>query len=125
MLHNKPLQVEISQRAEKVLDQRDKPIIADVHLIFGCMIAKRVWFKDQVEGDMVSVSDKLGLSFHTVKYLVCSFENIDNGGVPEAFSPGREMNKFMPDYIFIDFQKQKFIGEFTYNRGIGSAKTNL
>jgi len=33
---------EASQRAEKVLEERDEPIISDVHLIFGCMIAKRV-----------------------------------------------------------------------------------
>lgn len=115
VLHNKSIQVEISKRAEKALSKRQWPIIADIHLIFGCMIAKRVWFKDQVDGDSVFVSDKFGLSFHTVKYDVCSFKNIDNGGVAEPFYPAKGINKFMPHYIFIDFHKHKYTGEFTFN----------
>jgi hypothetical protein len=122
VLHNKPLQVEISQRAEKALEKRDQPLIADIHLIFGCMIAKRVWFKDGLVGDAVTVCNKLRLAFHTVKYKVCSFENIDNGGVAEPFTPDKGMDKFMPHYIFIDFQKQKFTGEFTFNRKLQSAE---
>lgn len=123
VLHDKSLLIEVSQRAENALVKRSKPILADVNLIFGCMIAKRVWFKDQVDGDMVSVSDKLGLTFHAVKYKVCSFENIDNGGISEPFLPDKGLEKFMPNYIFIDFQKHKFTGEFTFNRELQIAKT--
>jgi hypothetical protein len=118
VLHGKPLQVEISRRAENALNKRDKPVIADVHLIFGCMLAKRIWFQDQVEVETVSVCHNLGISFQTVKYTVCSFENIDNGGVPLPFSPSIEMNRFVPDYVFIDYLKHQFTGGFTYDRGL-------
>lgn len=118
VLYGKSLQVEISRRAESALNKRDKPVIADVHLIFGCMLAKRIWFQDQIEGETVSVCHNLGMSFQTVKYTVCSFENIDNGGVPVPLSPSREMNKFVPDYVFIDYLKHQFTGGFTYDRGL-------
>ncbi len=115
VLHNKAMEVEISSRATRALAARDKPLFADVHLIFGCMIAKRVWFKDQPDSDdIVYVTDQLGLSFHTVRYDVCSFENIDNGGIPEAFTPGRDISKFMPGYVFIDHKDDKYTGEFNY-----------
>jgi len=124
ILHDKPIRVETSKRAEKELSQRQCPIIADINLIFGCMIAKRVWFKDKVDGGgSVIVSDKLSLSFHTVKYDVCSFENIDNGGVAEPFYPEKGINKFMPHYIFIDFYKYKFTGEFSFKAGLMPAIT--
>jgi hypothetical protein len=118
ILHDKELKVEVSSRAESALQQRDVPIIADVHLIFGCMIAKRVWFKEQVDCSMVLVNENLGLAFQTVRYKVCSFENIDNGGIPEPFVPGREMKKFMPDSVFIDFKKEQFIGEFVFQPNV-------
>ena len=115
VLHDKSIHVEISKRAEKALSKRQWPIIADIHLIFGCMIAKRVWFKDKVDGDSAFVSDKLSLSFHTVMYDVCSFKNIDSGGIAEPFYPKKGINKFVPHYIFIDFLNHKYIGEFTFN----------
>lgn len=116
VLHNKSIQLETSLQAEKALRKRDLPIVADVHLIFGCMIAKRVWFKEQVEGEVAFVSDKLKLAFHTVRYTVCSFDNIDSGGVPEPFLPSKGINKFMPPYVFVDYQEGEFIGEFSLNR---------
>ena len=122
VLYGKSLQVEISRGAEKALNKRDKPVIADVHLIFGCMLAKRIWFKDQVEGETVSVRRNLGITFQTVKYEVCSFENIDHGGVPEPFSPSIGVNKFIPDYIFIDYLKHQFTGRFNFDRGLRPIK---
>lgn len=123
ILHDKPIQVEISRRAERALSKRQWPIFADINLIFGCMIAKRVWFKNKADDDSVIVTDKLSLSFHTVKYDVCSFENIDSGGVAEPFYPEKGINKFMPHYIFIDFHKFKFIGEFSFNTELKPAIT--
>lgn len=118
VLYDKALQVELSQRAENALAKRDKPVVADVHLIFGCMLAKRIWFKDQVEGEAVSVCHNLAITFHTVKYTVCSFDNIDHGGIPTPFSPSIEMNKFIPDYVFIDYLKHQFSGAFHFDRGL-------
>ena len=79
------------------------------------MIAKRVWFKEKVDGERVSITDKLELSFHTVKYKICSFKNIDNDGVSEPFVLGKDVNKFMPNYLFIDYQKHQLTGDFTFN----------
>ncbi|HEY9099819.1 MAG TPA: hypothetical protein VIN38_13205 [Thiobacillus sp.] len=118
VLYGKSLQVEISRRAEKALNNRDKPVIADVHLIFGCMLAKRIWFKDQVEGATVAVCHNLEITFQTVKYEVCSFENIDHGGVPTPFAPSIDMNKFIPSYVLIDYVKGEFCGQFAYARGV-------
>lgn len=115
-LQGRQVQVELSRRAEKALNARNQPLIAVAHLIFGCMVAKRVWFKDSVDADVVAVNDKLGLTFNTVRYAVCSLDLIDGGAIPEDFPMVIEKNRFVPDVIRIDYRRKAFTGEFTYTR---------
>jgi len=44
-LFGKQLQVELSRRAEKALRAREKPVVAVVHLIFGCLLATGTQWK--------------------------------------------------------------------------------
>ena len=115
-LQGRQVQVELSQRAEKALNARSQPLVAVVHLIFGCMVAKRVWFKESVEEEVAQVNDKLGLTFNAVRSAVCSLELIDAGAIPEDFPLAIEKNRFVPDVIRIDFSHKAFVGEFTYAR---------
>jgi hypothetical protein len=113
-LLGKPIQVELSRRAEKALNARRDPLIAVVHLIFGCMIAKRVWFRESVDDEIVKVNDKLGLTFNAVRYAVCSLELIDGGAEPESFPLAIEKSRFVPNIVRIDYRRKAFTGEFTY-----------
>jgi len=115
-LQGRPVQVELSRRAEKALNVRDQPLVAVVHLIFGCMVAKRVWFKESVEDEVVKVNDKLNLTFNAVRYAVCSLELIDGGAEPEDFPMVVEKSRFVPDFVRIDYRQDAFSGEFTYAR---------
>jgi len=113
-LFGRQVQVELSRRAEKALQAREKPVVAVVHLIFGCMLAKRVWFRDTVEDDVVAVTDKLGMTFNTVRYAICSLKLIDGGAEPEDFPLALEKGRFVPDTVCIDYRKHEFTGEFSY-----------
>ena len=115
-LHGKTMAIALSRRAENALHRKEKPITAVVHLIFGCMVAKRVWFREQVDVEVMSVTDKLNLNFDVVRYAVCSLKNIDGGATPEPFPLGKEIRSFVPDSLVIDYRKHKFTGEFTYRR---------
>ncbi len=116
ILHGKRVKVVLNRRAEQALNKRDKPITAVVHLIFGCMVAKRVWFREQVDVAVTPVTDKLNLHFDVVRYANCSLRNIDGGGEPERFPLGKGISDFVPDLLEIDCRKLKFTGEFTYQR---------
>ena len=115
-LHERQMQVELSKSAARALRNRDKPIVAVVHLIFGCMVAKRVWFKDQVTDVSIPVTDNLRLSFDVVRYANCSLSNIDGGAEPETFPLHKDKKGYVPDYLFINFSKNSFSGEFTFDR---------
>jgi len=113
-LFGREVQVELSRRAGKALQARDKPVVAVVHLIFGCMLAKRVWFRDAVDDDVVPVTDKLGMTFNVVRYVRCSLKLIDGGAEPEDFPLALDKGRFVPDTVFIDYRKREFTGEFSY-----------
>ncbi|MFQ5642784.1 MAG: hypothetical protein ACE5FQ_03700 [Thiogranum sp.] len=117
ILFGREVQVEVSRRAEKALQARDKPVVAVVHLIFGCMLAKRVWFRDAVDDEVVPVSDKLGMSFNVVRYAICSLKLIDCGAEPEDFPLALEKGRFVPDTVSIDYRKHEFTGKFSYIAG--------
>jgi len=114
ILFGREVQVELSRRAEKALRAREKPLVAVVHLIFGCMLAKRVWFRDEVDDDVVPVTDKLAMTFNAVRYAVCSLKLIDGGAEPEDFPLALEKGRFVPDKVFIDCRKHEFTGDFSY-----------
>ena len=114
ILHGKLIKVTLTQRAEQALDKRAKPITAVVHLIFGCMVAKRVWFPEEVDVEVMPVTDKLDLNFDVVRYTNCSPKNIDGGAEPGTFPLGRDISDFVPDLLKIDYLKQKYTGDFTY-----------
>ena len=115
-LHGKTVNITLKRRAEQALRKRDRPVTAVMHLIFGCMVAKRVWFREQVDIEVMPVNDKLNLNFDVVRYAQCSLKNIDGGAEPEAFPLGKDIRDFVPDSLVIDYCKQKFTGEFTYRR---------
>jgi len=114
ILFGREVQVELSRRAEKALRAREKPLVAVVHLIFGCMLAKRVWFRDEVDDDVVPVTDKLAMTFNAVRYAVCSLKLIDGGAEPEDFPLALEKGRFVPHKVFIDYRKHEFTGDFSY-----------
>lgn len=116
LIHGKYIQVEISKRAENEITHKRGPIIAVMHLIFGCMVAKRVWFRDEVPEETVTITDKLSVCFDVVRYANCSLSNIDGGAEPDRFPLQRDIKKFVPDKLFIDFVKNRFLGDFTFSQ---------
>ncbi|MBI3569724.1 MAG: hypothetical protein HY082_01265 [Gammaproteobacteria bacterium] len=115
-LHGKPVRVELSAAAERALVRRSEPLFAEVQLIFGCMIAKRVWFRDEAVENAVPVNSKLSVWFRPARYeKACSFDDIDNGAEASDYPLAVDRRRFVPDLLFIDYRNGKFAGDFTYS----------
>ena len=79
-LYGKTVCVELSAGAERALARRTAPLYAEVQLIFGCMIAKRVWFREEANENAVRVTPNLYVWFRPARYQkACSFDDIDGG----------------------------------------------
>ncbi len=116
-LHGKPVRVELSTPAERALSRRSTPLFAEVQLIFGCMIAKRVWFREEAVDGAVPVTPQLNVWFRPARYAkACSFDAIDNGAEASDYPLVAERRRFVPDLLRIDYRAGKWVGDFTYTR---------
>ena len=115
-LYGKRVRVELSAAAERALEKRSSPLYAEVQLIFGCMVAKRVWFHDEANRDAVAVTPSLHLWFRPARYeKACSFDDIDNGAVASDYPMVAARKNFVPDVVRIDRRDGEWTGDFTYS----------
>jgi hypothetical protein len=115
-LHGKAVRVELSAAAERALAKRIEPLYVEVQLIFGCMIAKRVWFRDEMVEGAVPVIPTLSVWFRPARYeKACSFDDIDGGAVASDFPLAVDRRLFVPDVLHIDYRAGKWVGDFTYS----------
>lgn len=118
-LYDRPVSVQLSSSALRALDSLKKPLLADINLIFGCMVAKRVWFKEEEYADAVQVAGNLKVCFRTVRYVkTCRLSDIDNGAISEDFPIVADKKNFVPDWLKIDFRKGQWKGTFGFDRAL-------
>ena len=118
-LYGKPVRVELTTAAERALEKRAEPLYTEVQLIFGCMVAKRVWFRDEANKDAVPVTPKLSVWFRPARYeRACSFDDIDGGAVASDFPMAVDRKGFVPDVVHIDYRAGKWVGDFTYSMDV-------
>ena len=118
-LYGKPVRVELTAAAERALEKRAEPLYTEVQLIFGCMVAKRVWFRDETNKDAVPVTPKLSVWFRPARYeRACSFDDIDGGAVASDFPMAVDRKRFVPDVVHIDYRAGKWVGDFTYSMDV-------
>jgi len=122
-LYGKVMQVELSTAAQHALQDRVTPLLAEIHLVFGCLIVKRVRFKETITGAAVAVADKLFVNFRPVRYQKsCRLSDIDADENPEDFPLVTERRGYVPDRLSLDFRKGAWVGEYTYDRAIAAPR---
>ncbi len=118
-LYDRPVSVQLSSSAARALASLKKPLLIDINLIFGCMVAKRVWFKEEEYADAVQVADNLKVCFRTVRYVkTCRLSDIDNGAESEDFPIVADIKNFVPDWLKVEFSRGQWKGTFGYDRAI-------
>ena len=120
-IHGKNLHVTLTNSAEQAAASLSSPLLAEIHLIFGCMIVKRVWFKERSNPESETITGKLNVCFCTVRYSKqCRISHIDSGvEEPQDFPLVAEKRAFVPHWLQIDFKKGKWIGRYGYDRTLG------
>jgi len=104
-LHGKPIRVELTKAAHRALDKLTAPLVAEIHLIFGCLVVKRVWFKPISNAESVTISGNLFASFRTVRYAKhCRLSHIDSGEEePSDYQIELDKKTFVPHWLKIDY----------------------
>ena len=113
-IRGKKMAIMYSRRAEKALQQRSNPLIAELQLYFTCVVQKRVNFHDQTDLETISANTKLKIAYHTVQSDAC-----DPVEFAEKHPVKKELNSkgaqtMRPSLFQIDYKNGEWVGEFSF-----------
>jgi hypothetical protein len=111
-LHDKSLEVRLTAAAQKALAQRTTPLVAEMELLFSCLLRKRVHFGEATEAS-TPVSERLAVRFKPIMTRRCS---VSEGGAhpPSESFPLENPRPYVPNWLAIDFRRGEWVGEFGY-----------
>ena len=112
IIRKHPVTVVLTARAERALNQRSKPLIAEMQLYFSCMVKKRVLFHDSAEFDTVRVSDRLQVAFRAVQATTCDpWEFARNFPVKQELTT-EQASKMYPRRLQVDYRNGDWSAQF-------------
>lgn len=112
-LADKPLEIRLSRAAELALAQRSTPLLAEMELLFSCLIRKKVRFYEQGADTGTPASKELSVRFRPVMTRQCSVSTLDGPPSSDDF-PIKNVRPYVPHWLSIDFRKGQWLGEFGY-----------
>ena len=112
-IRGKKMSIMYSKRAEKALQQRNVPLIAELQLYFTCVVQKRVNFHEQSDLETITANPHLEIAYHTVQSDAC-----DPVEFAEKHPVKKELNSkgaksMRPSLFKIDYKDKQWIGDFS------------
>ncbi|MEW6120857.1 MAG: hypothetical protein AB1593_12300 [Pseudomonadota bacterium] len=111
-LHDKTLEVKLSAAAERALERRGRPLVAEMELLFSCLLRKRVLFVDAAEG-ATPVNAQLAVRFRPIMTRRCTVAESGVAPPSESF-PLENPRPYVPSWLRIDYRRGEWVGAFGY-----------
>jgi hypothetical protein len=111
-LHEKSLEIQLTAAAQKALSLRDRPLVAEMELLFSCLLRKRVYFGDEA-GQSTQVNDRLAVRFRPIMTRHCSV-SVDGALPPSDDFPIENPRPYVPNWLSIDYRRGEWVGNFGY-----------
>ena len=112
ILHDKSLEVRLTAAAKDALARRTAPLVAEMELLFSCLLRKRVLLGGALAG-ADPVNDRLAVRFRPIMTRHCNVS--DNDGPPPSDDfPIANPRPYVPNWLRIDFRRGEWLGEFGY-----------
>lgn len=113
-IRGKKMSIMYSKRAERALNIRTNPLIAELQLYFTCVVQKRVNFHEHSDLETIKANQKLEIAYRTVQSNAC-----DPVEFAEKHPVKKELNSkgaqtMRPSLFQIDYKKGEWIGEFSF-----------
>lgn len=109
----KNLRISLTRSAREALAERQSILIAEMELLFSCLIRKRVYFKEADGGSMEQINEHLAIRFRPVVTRQCRISGLDGPPPVEDF-PLKDAARFLPRWLVIDYRHGQWAGEFGY-----------
>lgn len=118
-IRGKKMSIMYSKRAEIALQQRNKPLIAELQLYFTCVVQKRVNFHDAGDANTASLetiraNPQLEISYRTVQSNACDPVEFAKKHPVKNELHSKGANSMRPSLFKIDYKNGQWIGDFTF-----------
>ena len=113
-IRGKKMSIMYTKRAEKALQLRTAPLIAELQLYFTCVVQKRVNFHEQYNLETITANPHLEIAYHAVQSDAC-----DPVEFAEKHPVKKELNSkaaasMRPSLLKIDYKNSKWVGDFSF-----------
>ena len=113
-IRGKKMAIMYSKRAEKALELRTKPLIAELQLYFTCVVQKRVKFHEQTILETITANPHLKIAYHAVQSSACEpVEFAENHPVKKELN-SKGAQSMRPSLFKIDYKNGQWIGDFSF-----------
>lgn len=111
-LYEKQIEIRLTAAAARALSQRATPLVAEMELLFSCLLRKRVYFGESMD-ETTPVNDRLSVRFKPIMTRRCS---VSEGGAtpPSEGFPLENPRPFVPGWLAIDYRRGEWVGQFGY-----------
>ncbi|MDD5366817.1 MAG: hypothetical protein PHR30_15885 [Gallionellaceae bacterium] len=113
-LAGRNLDIRLSRAARQALEQRQTPLLAEMELLFSCLIRKQVRFGELGSTDATTVSEQLSVRFRPVMTRACHLADL-SGTTPLDDFPIANPRPYVPHWLAIDYRQGQWLGEFGYS----------
>lgn len=121
-LHGKQVFIDLTSDAVRAVGESAFPIFCEIELYFSCLVRKQVRFR---EIDTLSVDDRnharvmagFFAGFRAVSTQQCRISDVGDKPPVETM-PVHKPERFVPDWIKIDYRHDQWIGEYGFKRTI-------
>ncbi|MDH3220244.1 MAG: hypothetical protein OEO19_11990 [Gammaproteobacteria bacterium] len=113
-INRRKVEVRWTGRAERVLRQRNRPLIVEIRLYFSCVVKKQVLFHRHSELDTTVVKPGLEITFQPIASAACEPREF-----AASYPPGRNLSqgraaRMVPKTVEIDYCQGSWEGSFYY-----------
>lgn len=113
-IRGKKMAIMYSKRAEKALQQRNNPLIAELQLYFTCVVQKRVNFLEQTNLETISANPNLKIAYHAVQSNACDPVEFAEKHPVKKELKSKGAQSMRPSLFKIDFKNGKWEGDFSF-----------
>ncbi|MDH3536532.1 MAG: hypothetical protein OER87_12365 [Gammaproteobacteria bacterium] len=113
-INQRKVEVRWSERAERALRQRNRPLIVELRLYFSCVVKKQVLFHGHSKLDTTVVKPGLEMVFQPIASAACEPQEF-----AASYPPGRNLSQgraacMVPKTVEIDYRRGSWEGSFYY-----------
>ncbi len=121
-LLGKQVFIDLSSDAVRASAENAMPIICEVELYFSCLVRKQVRFREMSalaadENNYTRVIPGFFAGFRAVATQQCRIQDVGDKPPVETM-PIHKPERFVPDWIKVDYRAGQWIGEYGFKRTI-------